>query len=134
MLRISFLFRSFEAGERNRTSFEREVIADISSVLREIRVGRKRKKKDIVVAQKGFCILLKIYSLGLANLNLANLYMSTSSALEGSFPQGPFQMSCHVIVTTGTDLKCELIQAFLSLSFLYSNYVLMYFYVMFCEM
>ena len=134
MLRISFLFRSFEAGERNRTSFEREVIADISSVLREIRVGRKRKKKDIVVAQKEFCILLKIYSLGLANLNLANLYMSTSSALEGSFPQGPFQMSCHVIVTTGTDLKCELIQAFLSLSFLYSNYVLMYFYVMFCEM
>ena len=56
MLRISFLFRSFEAGERNCTSFEREVIADISSVLGEIRVGRKKKKKDIVVAQKVFSL------------------------------------------------------------------------------
>ena len=120
----------FEAGERNRNSFESEMIADISYVLGKIKVQRKRKNKDIVVAQKVYCISLRIYSLGLANLNLVNLYMSSSSALERSFPQGPFQMSCHVIVRTGTgtDLKCELIQAFLSLNLLY------YFYVMFCEM
>ena len=121
MLWISFPFRLFEAGERNRTSFERDIIADISSVLGEIRVQRKRKNKDIAVAQKVYCILLRIYSLGLANLNLANSYMSTSSALARSFSQGPFQMSCHVIVMTGTDLKCELIQAFLSLNLFYSN-------------
>ena len=42
MLRIFFPFTLFEAGERNRTSFEREMIADISSVLGEIRVQRKR--------------------------------------------------------------------------------------------
>ena len=63
-----------------------------------------------------YCILLRIYSLGLANLNLANLYMSTSSALERSLSQRPFQMSRHVIVTTGKGLKCELIQAVLSQS------------------
>ena len=99
----------FEAGERNRNSFER--IADSSYVWGKIKVQRKRKNKDIVVAQKVYCISLRIYSLGLANLNLANLYMSSSSALERSFPQGPFQMSCHVIATTGTrtDLKRELI-------------------------
>ena len=86
MLRISFPFRLFEAGDRNRTSFEREMIADISSVLGEVRVQTKKKNKDIVVAQKVHCILLRIYCLGLANLNLANLCMSTSSALERSFP------------------------------------------------
>ena len=80
------------------------MIADNSSVLGEIRVQRKRKQKDIVVAQKVYCILLRIYSLGLANLNLDNLHMSTTSDLERSFPQGPFRMSCLVIVTTGTDL------------------------------
>ena len=90
MLRISFPFRLFEAGDRNRTSFEREMIADISSVLGEIRVQRKRKNKDIVVAQKVYCILLRIYSLGLVNLNLANLYMWNNSALEQSYPQGAF--------------------------------------------
>ena len=104
MLRISFPFRLFEAEERNHTSFERVMIADNSSVLGEIRVQRKRKQKNIVVAQKVYWILLRIYSLGLANLDLANFHMSTSSALEWPFPQGPFQMSCHVIVTTGTDL------------------------------
>ena len=62
------------------------MIADISSVLGAFRVQRKRNK-DIVVAQKVYCILLRIYSLGLANLNIANLYMSTSSALEWLFPQ-----------------------------------------------
>ena len=86
MLRISFPFRLFETGDRNRTSFEREMIADISSVLGEVRVQRKKKNKDIVVAQKVYCILLRISCLGLANLNLANLCMSTSSALERSFP------------------------------------------------
>ena len=60
MLRISFPFRLIEAGERNRTSFEREMIADISSVLGEIRVQRKWKNKDIVLAQKVYCILLRI--------------------------------------------------------------------------
>ena len=60
MLRISFPFRLIEVGERNRTSFEREMIADISSVLGEIRVQRKRKNKDIVLAQKVYCILLRI--------------------------------------------------------------------------
>ena len=93
MLRISFPFRLFEAGEKNCTSFE--IIADIRPVLGEIRVQRKGKNKDIVVAQKVYCILLRIYSLSLANLNLANLYMSSSSALERSFTQGPFQMSCQ---------------------------------------
>ena len=78
MLRIFFPFTLFEAGERNRTSFEREMIADISSVLGEIRVQRKRKNKDIVIVQKVYYIVLRIYSLGLANLNLANLYISTS--------------------------------------------------------
>ena len=112
MLRINFPFRLFEAGERNCTSSEREMIADISSVLGDILWLRK-------------CILLRIYSLGLVSLNLANLYMSTSSALEWSFSQGPFQMSCHVIVTTGTDLKCELIQGFLSLNLLYSNKIIL---------
>ena len=32
MLKISFPFRMFEAGERNRTSFDREMIAAISSL------------------------------------------------------------------------------------------------------
>ena len=82
MLRISFPFRFFEVGERNCTSFEKKMIADISSVLAEIRVQRKRKNKDIAVAQKVYCILLRIYSSGLANLNVANLYMSTSSTLR----------------------------------------------------
>ena len=86
MLRISSPFRLFEAGDRNRTSFEREMITDISSVLGEIRVQRKKKNKYSIVAQKVYCILLRIYSLDLANLNLANLCMSTSSALERSFP------------------------------------------------
>ena len=86
MLRISFPFRLFKAEAGNHNSFEREIIADISSVLREITVQRKRKKKDIVVAPRVYCILLRIYSLGLANLNLANLYMPTSSALKRSFP------------------------------------------------
>ena len=90
MLRISFPFTLFEAGERNRTSFGREMIADVSSVLGQIKVQRKRKNKDIVVAQKVYCILLRIYSLGLVNLNLANLYMWNNSALEQSYPQGPF--------------------------------------------
>ena len=66
------------------------MIADISSVLGQIRVQRKRKNKDIVVAQKKYCILLRIYSFGLSNPNLANLYMSTSSAFERSFTQRPF--------------------------------------------
>ena len=88
MLRISFPFRLFEAGEKNCTSFE--MIADIRPVLGEIRVQRKGKNKDIVVAQKVYCILLRIYSLGLVNLNLANLYMWNNSALEQSYPQGPF--------------------------------------------
>ena len=35
MLRIYFPFRLFEAGEINRTSFERETIADNSFVLGE---------------------------------------------------------------------------------------------------
>ena len=90
MLRISFPFTLFEAGERNRTSFEREMIADVSSVLGQIKVQRKRKNKDIVVAQKVYYILLRIYSLGLVNLNLANLYMWNNSALEQSYPQGAF--------------------------------------------
>ena len=90
MLRISFPFTLFEAGERNRTSFEREMIADVSSVLGQIKVQRKRKNKDIVVAQKVYCILLRIYSLGLVKLNLANLYMWNNSALEQSYPQGAF--------------------------------------------
>ena len=105
MLRIFFPFRLFEAGERNHSSFEREMITNISSVLGEIRVQRKRKNKHIVVAQKVYCILFRIYSLGLDNLNLANQYMSISSALEWSFPKGPFQMSCHITVTTSTDLN-----------------------------
>ena len=88
MLRIYIPFRLFEAGERNRTSFEREMIANISSVLGEIRVQRKRKNKDIVIAQKVYCILLRIYNLGWANLNLSNLYMSTSSDLVQLFPPG----------------------------------------------
>ena len=33
MLRIFFPFRLFEAGERNYSSFEREMITKISSVL-----------------------------------------------------------------------------------------------------
>ena len=78
-----------------------------------------------------YCILLRIYSLGLANLNLANLYMSTSSALERSLSQRPFQMSRHVIVTTGKGLKCELIQAVLPQSPVLK---LDNSYVMFCEM
>ena len=49
MLSICFSFRLFEAGERNRTSFEREMIADISSVLGEIRVQRKRKNKMLLL-------------------------------------------------------------------------------------
>ena len=46
-----------------------------------IRVQRKRKNKDIVAAQKVYCFLLRIYSSVLANLNLANLYISTSYEL-----------------------------------------------------
>lgn len=38
MLRISFPFKLFEEGDRNCTSFEREMIANISFALREIRV------------------------------------------------------------------------------------------------
>ena len=94
MLRISIPFRLFEAGERNRTSFEGEMIADISCVLGEIKVQRKRKNKDIVIAQKVYCILLRIYNLGLANLNLANLYMSASSALVQLFPPGTISNEC----------------------------------------
>ena len=60
MLRISFPLRLIETGERNCISFEREIIADISSVLGEIRVQRKRKNKDIVLAQKVYYILLRI--------------------------------------------------------------------------
>ena len=45
MLRISFPFRLLEAGDRNCTSFEREMIADISSVLGEIRVQKKGRIK-----------------------------------------------------------------------------------------
>ena len=97
MLKIYFCFRLFEPGDRHHTSFEKEMIAEISSVLEEIRVQRKRKNEDVTVAQKVYCILWRIYSLGLPKLNLANLHLSTSSALERSFPQGPFQMSCHVI-------------------------------------
>ena len=41
--------------------------------------------------------------------------MSTSTALEGSSPHRPFQMSCHVVVQTVIDSKCELTQVFLSL-------------------
>ena len=94
MLRISIPFRLFEAGERNRTSFEGEMIADISCVLGEIKVQRKRKNKDIVIAQKVYCILLRIYNLGLANRNLANLYMSASSALVQLFPPGTISNEC----------------------------------------
>ena len=94
MLGISIPFRLFEAGERNRTSFEGEMIADISCVLGEIKVQRKRKNKDIVTAQKVYCILLRIYNLGLANLNLANLYMSASSALVQLFPPGTISNEC----------------------------------------
>ena len=94
MLRISIPFRLFEAGERNRTSFEGEMIADISCVLGEIKVQRKRKNKDIVIPQKVYCILLRIYNLGLANLNLANLYMSASSALVQLFPPGTISNEC----------------------------------------
>ena len=77
-----------------------------------------------------YCILLRINSLGLANLNLANLYMSASSVLELSFPQEPFQMSRQVIAMAGIDLTCELIQAFqafLSLNLLCSksNYLIL---------
>ena len=78
-----------------------------------------------------YCILSRIYSLGLANLNLANLYMSTSSALERSLSQRTFQMSRHVNVTTGKGLKCELIQAVLPQSPVLK---LDNSYVMFCEM
>ena len=78
-----------------------------------------------------YCILLRIYSLGLANLNLANLHMSTSSALERSLSQRTLQMSRHVIVTTGKGLKCELIQAVLPQSPVLK---LDNSYVMFCEM
>ena len=45
MLRIPFPFRLFKAGERNRTSFEREMIGDISSVLGEIRVQKKEEQR-----------------------------------------------------------------------------------------
>ena len=48
MLRISFPFRLFEAEERNHTSFEREMIADNSSVLGEIRVKEKGSKKILL--------------------------------------------------------------------------------------
>ena len=71
-------------------------------------------KNKNIVAQNVYHIFLTIYILGLANLNVANLYMSTSSDLEWSFPHGPFQMSCYVIVLAGTDLKCKLFQVFLS--------------------
>ena len=36
------------------------MIADIRPVLGEIRVQRKGKNKDVVVAQKVYCILLRI--------------------------------------------------------------------------
>ena len=41
MLRINFPFRLFEAGERDCSSSEREMIADISSVLGDIAVAQK---------------------------------------------------------------------------------------------
>lgn len=113
MLRTYFPFRFFKAGYRDHTIFEREMITDINSALCEIIVQGKLKNKNIIVAQKVQCILLKKYNLVLVNLNVANLYMSTNSALEWSFPQRPFEMSCHVIVLASTEPKCELIQAFL---------------------
>ena len=45
MLRISFPFRLFEAGEENRISFEREMITDISSVLGEIKSLNKKEEQ-----------------------------------------------------------------------------------------
>ena len=56
-MRIYFPFRLFEAGDRDLTSFDREMIADISSTLDEIIVQGKLKNKNIV-AQKVYCILL----------------------------------------------------------------------------
>ena len=83
-MRIYFLFRLFEAGDRYLTSFDREIIAYIRSTL-EIIVQEKLKDNS-TITQKVYCILLRIYSLGLPNLNIAKLYMSTSTALERSFP------------------------------------------------
>lgn len=74
----------FEAGDRYLTSFDREIIAYIRSTL-EIIVQEKLKDNS-TITQKVYCILLRIYSLGLPNLNIAKLYMSTSTALERSFP------------------------------------------------
>ena len=48
MLRISFPFRLFEAGERNRTSFETETIADNSSVLGESEFKEKGRAKILL--------------------------------------------------------------------------------------
>ena len=74
----------FEAGDRYLTSFDREIIAYIRSTL-EIIVQEKLKDNS-TITQKVYCILLRIYSLGLPNLNIAKLYMPTSTALERSFP------------------------------------------------
>ena len=53
-------FRLFEVGDRDLTSFDREIKADISSALDKIIVKGKLQNKNIV-AQKVYCILLKIY-------------------------------------------------------------------------
>ena len=74
-MRTYFPFRLFEAGDRDLTSFDREMIADISSALDEIIVQEKLKNKNII-AQNVYCILLRIYSSGLANLNVANIYVN----------------------------------------------------------
>ena len=91
MLRLSFPFRlwgrrkkPYQLWKRN-DSWHQFCFGRIQSS------KKKEKNKDIGVAQKFYCILLKIYGLGLANLNLANLYMSTSSALERSFPRDHFK-------------------------------------------
>ena len=48
MLRISFPFRLFEGGERNRTSSERETIADNSFVLGESEFKEKGRTKILL--------------------------------------------------------------------------------------
>ena len=48
MLRVSFPFRVFEAGERNRTSFEREIIADDRFVLGESEFKEKGRTKILL--------------------------------------------------------------------------------------
>ena len=55
-MRIYFPFRLFEAGDRDLTSFDREMIADISSTLDEIIVQGKLKNKNIVAQKVYHCL------------------------------------------------------------------------------